>query len=74
MTILLSVFAGMAFVFVLILFSRKRSEPRAPAVLTEPSVEVRQLASAGKKIQAIKLYRQQTGATLRDSKSVIENI
>jgi ribosomal protein L7/L12 len=34
--------------------------------------EVRQLAAAGKKIDAIKLYRQLTGAGLAEAKSFVE--
>jgi ribosomal protein L7/L12 len=34
--------------------------------------EVRQLAAAGKKIPAIKLYRQITGAGLAEAKEVVE--
>lgn len=39
--------------------------------LQEPSVEVLELALAGKKISAIKAYRRQTGAELKEAKEVI---
>lgn len=36
--------------------------------------EVRRLAEAGKKIQAIKLYRELTGSGLRDAKEAVDAI
>lgn len=40
--------------------------------LQEPSAEVLALAHSGKRIAAIKAYRQQTGAGLNEAKDVIE--
>jgi ribosomal protein L7/L12 len=40
----------------------------------EPSEEVVALVRAGKKVKAMRLYRQQSGAELREAKGVIENI
>ncbi len=39
---------------------------------TIPSERVKQLADAGKKIEAIKIYRQETGAWLREAKDTVE--
>jgi hypothetical protein len=36
--------------------------------------EIRQLLKAGKKIQAIKLYRQRTGSGLKDAKDYVESL
>jgi large subunit ribosomal protein L7/L12 len=38
------------------------------------SPEVVQLARAGKKIQAIKLLREQTGLGLKESKDIVDNL
>ncbi len=49
----------------------------APAPLpeaTSPSEEVRKLYLAGKKIAAIKLYREETGVGLREAKEMVESI
>ncbi|MDS4074832.1 MAG: hypothetical protein RKO68_02540 [Candidatus Accumulibacter sp.] len=40
----------------------------------EPSSEVLALARAGNMIAAIKVYREQTGAGLREAREAIENI
>lgn len=47
---------------------------RSTAELPEPSAEVRQFAASGQRVVAVKLYRQQTGATLRESKDVVDAI
>lgn len=43
-----------------------------PTQLPEPSAKVLDLASAGQHLAAIKAYREQTGAGLKESKDVIE--
>ncbi|HEY1090703.1 MAG TPA: ribosomal protein L7/L12 [Burkholderiaceae bacterium] len=43
-----------------------------PAPLPTPSAEVLALALAGDKIKAIKAYREQSGAGLKDAKDMIE--
>ncbi|MGY0504826.1 hypothetical protein [Luteimonas sp. e5] len=50
--------------------AQAQPEPEAPAS-TVPSMQVRSLIAAGQTIAAIKLYRQQTGASLRDARRVI---
>ena len=40
----------------------------------EPSEEVRALYRQGKKIQAIKLYREETGVGLKEAKDMVETI
>ena len=40
---------------------------------TVPSKRVRQLADAGRKIEAIKVYREETGARLQEAKHVVES-
>ena len=47
-----------------------RAQGIDPAVLSE---RVKQLADAGKKIEAIKLYRQETGMWLREAKDAVES-
>ena len=38
------------------------------------NLEIRELMKAGQKIQAIKLYRQQTGAGLKQAKDYVESL
>jgi ribosomal protein L7/L12 len=38
----------------------------------EPSAEVIQLAKTGEQINALKLYRKQTGADLKEAKEIVE--
>ena len=46
-----------------------------PSKLAEPSDEVKVLASRpGARIEAIKAYRQQTGAGLKEAKAVIDKL
>jgi ribosomal protein L7/L12 len=40
----------------------------------EPSSEVKQLALAGSKIEAMRLYREQSGADVRRAKQVVEGL
>ncbi len=47
-----------------------RAQGIDPAV---PSERVKQLADAGKKIEAIKVYRQETGTWLREAKDAVES-
>jgi ribosomal L7/L12-like protein len=48
-------------------------EYKDAAILVEPSAEVKALADdPSQKIQAIKLYREQTGLGLKESKEAIE--
>lgn len=46
--------------------------PTPPPVVVEPSEEVRRLILEGRKIPAIKLYREQTGVGLREAKDTVE--
>jgi ribosomal protein L7/L12 len=43
-----------------------------PETATGLSAEVRRLAGEGKKIEAIKVHREQTGAGLKDAKDAVE--
>lgn len=45
-------------------------KPLSPA----GSAKIQQLLQSQQKIEALKLYRQETGASLRDAKDYIENI
>jgi ribosomal protein L7/L12 len=46
-----------------------------PAELAEPSEKVKALASQpGGRIEAIKAYRQQTGAGLKEAKAVVDKL
>lgn len=47
------------------------TEGRMP-VMEPPGEDARRLVLEGKKIQAIKLYREQTGASLKDAKAAID--
>ena len=51
-------------------------EPAGPAMRTDDDLEerVRSLMDEGQKIEAIKLYRERTGAGLKDSKDAVEAI
>jgi Ribosomal protein L7/L12 C-terminal domain len=42
-------------------------------LVNQVSAAVRQLADEGRKIEAIKLYREQTGAGLREAKETVES-
>jgi large subunit ribosomal protein L7/L12 len=46
--------------------------PGQPAVATDVLGHVRQLAQDGKKIEAIKAYRQATGLGLKEAKDAVE--
>ena len=48
--------------------------PREGTPLPPPDDTVRQLAAGGQKIEAIKRYREQTGADLKDAKDVVESL
>jgi ribosomal protein L7/L12 len=52
----------------------ERPQAAAVPVVLEPSAEVKVLAESGHKIEAIRLYRQQTGAELRVAKEVVDEI
>lgn len=46
-----------------------------PAQLAEPSEQVKALArQPGRRIEAIKAYRQQTGAGLKEAKAVVDKL
>jgi len=49
-------------------------QPPDPGAASGLSPGVRQLADVGQKIQAIKLYREATGAGLADSKDAVEKL
>lgn len=49
------------------------SDPRL-ADPSEPGAHVRELAMAGHKIEAIKAYREQTGAGLKEAKDAVEEL
>ena len=51
----------------------KRKTPPPPEA-TEPTEEVCALYRQGKKIDAIKLYREQTGVGLKEAKEMVETI
>ena len=42
-------------------------------LVNQVSAAVRQLADEGRKIEAIKLYREQTGVGLREAKEMVES-
>lgn len=64
-------------VFVAVFSSLRRRNPaRKPRVIAENpvplSAEVLRHIDSGRKIEAIKVYRQETGAGLRQSKDIVE--
>jgi ribosomal protein L7/L12 len=75
-----------AVVFVLMEFHRRlrvvedrlarleQAGPNASPGGSEPSAEVKVLAESGHKIEAMRLYRQQSGADLRAAKEVVERL
>jgi large subunit ribosomal protein L7/L12 len=46
--------------------------PRPPAAAVDGLADVRALVAAGQVIQAIKLYREHTGAGLADAKAAVD--
>jgi ribosomal protein L7/L12 len=44
------------------------------AIGPDPSAEVKVLAESGRKLEAMRLYRQQSGAELRVAKEVVEGL
>lgn len=53
------------------------ASPEAPVVSTDkarPDDRVRQLVAQGKKIQAIKLLREQTGLGLKEAKDIVDQM
>jgi hypothetical protein len=64
----------------LVLRSRRRQEPPPPAALLaavardDVPADVIALVAVGKKIEAIKLYRRLTGASLREAKDFIDSL
>jgi ribosomal protein L7/L12 len=75
---------GIVAIIVIVLFAlivimtRKdasKSVPSAPAKdLPPPSDAVKELVSQGNKINAIKQYREETGAGLKEAKDVVESL
>lgn len=68
--------ALVAFLVLLVLFfaTGKKAPSRPVGQLPEPSNAVRLLAREGKAIEAIKLYRKEAGASLREAKHVVDGI
>jgi ribosomal protein L7/L12 len=62
-------------VSLIVIMLRKPGQPvpaADPATLPPPSDAVKQLAASGKKIEAIKQYRSETGLGLSEAKSAVE--
>ena len=72
-TVLLGV---ITFLVLLVVFfaTGKRSPSRPVEQLPTPSISVRKLVSDKKIIDAIKLYRQEAGTSLREAKLVVDSI
>lgn len=70
---LIGIFVAVVLV-VLFFASGKKTPSRPPEVLPSPSIGVRQLAGEGKAIDAIKLYRRESGASLREAKNVVDRL
>ncbi len=64
--------AAVLLVLVVIL-SSKSTAPRPVAELPEPGPDVHALINEKRKVDAIKLYRKQTSASLMEAKQVIEH-
>lgn len=54
-------------------YRKTNPSPTRMAAPPAPTERVMQLARAGRKIRAIKLYREETGLGLKDSKDAVEN-
>nr|CAP48724.1 putative integron gene cassette protein [uncultured bacterium] len=69
-------FGVIAFLVLLVVFfaTGKETPPRPIDQLPAPSIGVRRLAGEKKIIDAIKLYRRETGASLREAKLVVDSI
>ncbi|MEO7431674.1 MAG: hypothetical protein ABIR62_06545 [Dokdonella sp.] len=59
---------------VVLFATRKKESIREVRDLPTPSIAVRALVNERKIIDAIKLYRQESGASLREAKTVIDNV
>ena len=61
-------------IVLVVLFATGKKTPSRPAIeLPAPSLAVRALINEKRLIDAIKLYRTETGATLREAKQVIDS-
>lgn len=72
-TVLMGVIALLA-LLVLFFATGKKTPSRPLEQLPPASAGVQALASLGKRIDAIKLYRRETGATLREAKQVVDSL
>ncbi len=65
-----------AFWVLLVLFfaTGKKTPSRPISELPEPSIGVQLLARESKVIDAIKLYRKETGSSLHEAKQVVDSI
>lgn len=68
--------AAIALLVLLALFfaTGKKTPSRSLDQLPPASAGVHSLAREGKSIDAIKLYRRETGATLREAKQVVDSL
>lgn len=69
-------FGVIALLAVLVLFfaTGTRTPSRPVSQLPAPSIGVRRLVNDGKIIDAIKLYRKETRASLHEAKQVVDSI
>lgn len=72
-TVLMGIIA--LFALLVLFFATGKKTPARPLEQLPPaSAGVQTLASLGKSIDAIKLYRRETGATLREAKQVVDSL
>jgi ribosomal protein L7/L12 len=71
-----ALFGLIAFFVLLILFfaTGKKTPSRPITELPKPSIAVHLLAQENKLIDAIKLYRKETGSSLHEAKQVVDSI
>ena len=72
-TILLGIIAFLVLV-IIFMATGKKTPPRPIGELPTPSIAVRSLVNEKKIIEAIKLYRQDTGVGLYEAKQVIDSL
>lgn len=68
--VLLLVLVGLG----VVLLTKKREVPAAAPRVTASLDDVRQLARAGRKLEAIRLFRQLTGQGLAEAKAAVEQL
>jgi len=68
------VLAALAVFVVLVVLARRSSESASASFVDLKNASVEELIAAGRKIEAIKLHRAQTGVGLKEAKHAVEEM